>query len=159
MFMKIMKSLAISAIIFMILASTSESAFSTTIVFKEALDTDKRESQSLVYIRETDSAIYAGNEFLEIGFRKDTGALWSFIDKKSGIDLRGLKTDPGECLWDLRLVTKDLKHVGPSGIRRSFSYYKGYSINKSETEIDLIFDWSKVWLKVWRVSSLSQSLC
>lgn len=107
----------------------------------------ERESPMPVYIRETSSEVFVGNDFLEIGFRKDTGALWSFVHKESGIDLRGLKTDPGESLWDLRLVTDDMKHIGPSGIRRSYSYYQGYSISKSSAEVCLAFYWSKVWLE------------
>jgi len=105
------------------------------------------QEQGRVYIRETASEIFVGNRFLELGFRKDTGAFWSLIHKKSGIDLRGLKTDPGECLWDLWFITEDLKHIGPSGIRRSLPFYQGYSVNMSSSEMSLTFYWSKIGLE------------
>jgi hypothetical protein len=98
-------------------------------------------------VREDDSVIYIGNDFIEVGFRKETGALWSIVHKSSGIDLRGLKSDAGESLWDLQLFTASLEHIGPSGIRRSRSYYKGYSINQSASEVETTFEWDKIWLE------------
>jgi hypothetical protein len=99
------------------------------------------------YVREDASTIFIGNDFIEIGFRKDTGALWSILHKSSGVDLRGLKSDPGESLWDLRLLTTDLTHVGPSGIRRSHSYYMGYSLNQSTNEVEITLEWNRIWLE------------
>ena len=104
------------------------------------------DSQS-IYFREDDSAIYIGNDLIEVGFVKDTGALWSILHKYSGVDLRGLKTDTGEGLWDLSLLTEGLEHIGPSGIMRSHRYYDGYSLNQTTNEIEIIFEWAKVWLQ------------
>jgi len=99
------------------------------------------------YVRDDGSAVYIGNNFIEVGFRKETGALWSIVHKSSGVDLRGLKSDPGESLWDLQLLTTDLERIGSSGIRRSNSYYKGYSINQSTSEVEIALEWNKIWLE------------
>lgn len=107
----------------------------------------EQEALGQAYIRETASEICIGNRLFEIGFRKDTGAFWSLIHKKSGIDLRGVKTDPGEFLWDLRLITEDLRHIGPSGIRRSHPFYQGYAVNRSDNKVCLTFYWSKIGLE------------
>lgn len=99
------------------------------------------------YVREEDSAIFIGNAFVEVGFRKDTGALWSILHRASGVDLRGLKGDLEEGLWDLKLLTDELEHVGLSGINMSHRYYQGYSVKQTAGEVQITLEWSRIWLQ------------
>jgi hypothetical protein len=99
-----------------------------------------------VYTRETSSEVFIGNGFLEIGFRKECGAIWSFIHRASGVDLRGIKNDL-EGLWDVMFLSEDYRTIGPSGLQRSRPYYNGYSINQTVNEMAIRLEWRKVQLE------------
>jgi hypothetical protein len=111
-----------------------------------SLETTSTHQANTVYSRESPTEIFIGNDFLEIGFRKDCGAIWSLIHKASGTDLRAVKTHT-EGLWDVQLLTQDLKTIGPSGVYRSRPYYVGYSTNQTENEITIKLEWTKIWLE------------
>jgi hypothetical protein len=109
-------------------------------------ETTSTHQTSTVYSREASSEVFIGNDFLEIGFRKDYGAISSFIHKASGTDLIAVKTDV-QGLWDVQLLTQDLRTICPSGVYRSRPYYVGYSLNQTENEITIELEWTKIWLE------------
>jgi len=62
------------------------------------------------YFREEANRFYVGNDYLEIGFLKDKGSVWSLTDKSSGVDLRKEKNFTSEVWW-LVFYTQDKEQL------------------------------------------------
>jgi hypothetical protein len=57
------------------------------------------------YFREETDRFYIGNDYLEIGFSKTKGSIWSIVDKLSGVDLKK-RNNSHEETWALTFYTE-----------------------------------------------------
>jgi len=80
-------------------------------------------TQGGVYFREDASLLRIGNTYLELVFRKDNGAIWSVINKGTGIDLKREKEDAWPVTWGITLYTDTRQELySDSNRTESFSY-------------------------------------
>lgn len=63
------------------------------------------------YYKEDGDFFYIGNGHIEIGFRRNNGALWSIMHKKSGLDLRKEKASSWQLAWGLTMFTRNMEHI------------------------------------------------
>jgi hypothetical protein len=73
------------------------------VAFAAAVRLVAQSSAVAAYATVSDTAIRIGNAELEVAFNRQNGGLDSLVHKKSGIDLRAVKTGTWPLLWGLRL--------------------------------------------------------
>lgn len=78
----------------------------------------------VAYVRTASQFVYIGNNLLEIAFKTDNGALWSFVKKDSGIDLKTERQQAWPVTWGIRLLKPDGSELlSDSNRTDSFSYW------------------------------------
>jgi hypothetical protein len=112
-------------------------------VFSSADEYSKGQT-NLLYVRETTSEVYLGNEFIEIGFVKRSGALWSILHKEPGVDLRTRKDESHEALWEFWMIMSDMNTRIMSSAGRSMEFYSGYTIEEESNSLEIRLQWSKI---------------